>query len=95
MLKHEQIVQAVNEAVKEYPLTKVAYFGSYADGNATEKSDLDLLVEFEQKNISLLTIIGLKHLIEDKLGVSVDVIHAPIPPNALIKIENEVLVYGQ
>ena len=95
MLKHDQIVQAVSKAKKEYPITKAAYFGSYADGNATEKSDLDLLVEFEQESISVLTIIGLKHLMEDELGVSVDVIHAPLPPNALIKIENEVLVYGK
>ena len=84
MLNHDQIVQAIHKAVKEYPLTKAAYFGSYAEGRATEKSDLDLLVEFKQENISLLTIIGLKHLMEDELGVSVDIIHAPIPPNALI-----------
>ena len=36
MLTHEQIVQAVTKAATEFPLTKVLYFGSYADGNATE-----------------------------------------------------------
>ena len=94
MLTHEKIVDAVKKAASEFPLTKVKYFGSYAEGNATEQSDLDLLVEFEQEQVSVLTIIGLKHKIEDELGVSVDVIHTPIPPNALIRIEKEVHVYG-
>ena len=94
MLTHEKIVETVNKAIKEFPLTKVTYFGSYADGQATEKSDLDLLVEFEHESVSILTIIGLKHFMEDELGIPVDVIHAPIPSDALIRIENEVPVYG-
>jgi predicted nucleotidyltransferase len=93
MLTHEEIVSAVKKATTEFPLTRVSYFGSYADGCATENSDLDLLVEFEQESVSILTIIGLKHHMEDELGISVDVIHAPLPPNALIRIEKEVRVY--
>ena len=93
MLTHEKIASAVRKAAREFPLTKASYFGSYADGRATEESDLDLLVEFEEPAVSILTIIGLKHEIEDELGVPVDVIHAPIPKGALITIKNEVLVY--
>ena len=94
MLTHETIVKTVNKATKEFPLTKVAYFGSYADGQATEKSDLDLLVEFEQDSVSLLTIIDLKHFMEYELGITVDIIHALIPTEAIIKIENIVPVFG-
>jgi hypothetical protein len=32
MLTHEEIVQAVEKAATTFPLTKVSYFGSYADG---------------------------------------------------------------
>jgi len=46
MLTHEEIVKAVAKAATQFSLEKVSYFGSYADGNATEKSDLDVLVEF-------------------------------------------------
>ena len=67
MLTHKMIVEAVKKAASEFPLTKVDYFGSYADGLATEKSDLDLLVEFEQPAVSILTIIGLKYFLEDIL----------------------------
>ena len=94
MLTHDKIVNAVNNAIKEFPLTKVTYFGSYAEGNATEQSDLDLLVEFDQKSVSIFTIIGLKQYMEDTLGIPVDVIHAPISSDSLISINNEVLVYG-
>lgn len=31
-----------------YPLASLALFGSYADGTATEGSDVDILVEFKQ-----------------------------------------------
>jgi len=93
MLTHEMIVDAVKKAANEFPLTKVSYFGSYAEGRATEDSDLDLLVEFNKEHVSILTIIGLKHRIEDELGIHVDVVHAPIPEGALITIKNEVHVY--
>lgn len=31
-----------------YPLKSVALFGSYADGTATDSSDVDIMVEFSQ-----------------------------------------------
>ena len=86
MLTHERIVEAVKKAATEYPLRKAEYFGSYADGCATEESDLDLLVEFDVPAISILTIISLKHYLEDELSIPVDVIHAPIPKGAIIEV---------
>jgi len=86
MLTHEEIVNAIEKAAIEFPLTKASYFGSYADGRATEESDLDLLVEFTEPAISILTIIRLKHFLEEELKKSIDVIHAPIPQNAIIEI---------
>jgi len=82
MLTHEQIVKAVEKAATKFPLTKVSYFGSYADGNATEESDLDLMVEFTTKSISYLKIIALKRILEEELNISVDVLHAPLPERA-------------
>jgi len=93
MLTHEQIVRAVEKAATKFPLTKVSYFGSYADGNATEESDLDVLVEFTTDAVSLLKIVGLKHNLEDELNVKVDVLHAPIPEKAMLIIKKTVPVY--
>lgn len=95
MLTHDAIAEAVALAAKEYPLAKASYFGSYANGNATEASDLDLLVEFTEPSVSVLTIIGLKYYLEDMLGKPVDVVHAPIPSEAIIEIDREVPVYGE
>ena len=46
MLSHEDICKAVSEVAARFPLKKVSYFGSYAEGRASMESDLDLLVEF-------------------------------------------------
>ena len=92
MLTHEKIVDAVKKAADEFPLTKAEYFGSYAEGQATEESDLDLLVEFEEPDVSILTVIGLKQYLEDELAKTVDVIHAPLPQGAIIEIEKTVSI---
>ena len=92
MLTHEKIVQAIKKASVEFPLTKVDYFGSYANGLATEESDLDLLVEFDKPTVSILTVIGLKQYLEELLEMPVDVIHAPLPEGAIIEIEKTVSV---
>lgn len=94
MLSHEDIKNAISEAATHFPLKKVAYFGSYADGRASESSDLDLLVEFTAPQVSLFLIAALKHSLEDELQLPVDVIHAPIPEGALVEIGRAVPVYG-
>ena len=86
MLTHEKIVDAIEKAAKEFPLTKVSYFGSYAEGCATEESDLDLLVEFEEPAISILTVIRLKRYLENELAKPIDVIHAPLPQGSIVEI---------
>ena len=92
MLTHENIVEAVKKAAAEFPLIKVVYFGSYADGLASEESDLDLLVEYKNMPISILTTIALKHFLEDELLKSVDVVEVPLPPGAIIEIGKTVSV---
>ena len=49
MLTHAKIVEAVSLFIDEYDLERVSYFGSYANGSADERNDLDLLVGFKKK----------------------------------------------
>jgi predicted nucleotidyltransferase len=93
MLPHEKIVDAVAKMAVRFPLKKVSYFGSYADGSATEQSDLDILVEFVRPNVSLWTIADLKYGLEDELNVPVDVIHSPLPQGTIIEIGKTIPVY--
>ncbi|WP_017296352.1 nucleotidyltransferase family protein [Geminocystis herdmanii] len=65
----------------------VRIFGSYARGEATEKSDLDLLIEME-KGKSLFDRIALKQELEDFLGIKVDIAK---PNNLHETIKNQVL----
>ena len=94
MLTHEKIVEAVAKRAEQFSLKTVSYFGSYADGSATEKSDLDLLVEFANPpDKSLFTIFGLQEDLENELNISVDVVAIPIPEKSYIKIGNTVAAY--
>lgn len=52
---------------------KAAIFGSFATGEETENSDIDLLVKFKGVP-SLLDIARLKLKLENKVGRTVDVI---------------------
>lgn len=95
MLTLKQIADAARAAAEEYPIKNIYLFGSYANGTATTDSDVDLLVEFiRDGGISLLTIISLKHRLEDLLGRSVDVISYPIPDDSILEIERTVPLYA-
>ena len=92
-LKHQDICDAISKAASGYPLTKVSYFGSYAEGGATDKSDLDLLVEFDRPSVPIWTICNLKVDLEELLGVKVDLVHAPIPEGSYLVINKSVVAY--
>jgi predicted nucleotidyltransferase len=51
-------------------------FGSIARGDATEWSDVDILVQFDRGR-SLLDLVGLKQALEDLLGCRVHVVSEP------------------
>ena len=95
LLTHEEICDALREVADEFALTKVMYFGSYADGRANEESDLDLLVEFVEPHVSLLTQCGLAVTLGEILDIQVDVIHAPLSPKSHITIKNSVVAYDR
>ena len=56
-----------------YQPKKIGAFGSYARGENTDKSDLDLLVEFGAK-ISLLDLAGLTQDLSEHLHIKVDLV---------------------
>lgn len=85
MPTEERIRHVVHSLKSAYNLRTVQIFGSYAEGRATENSDLDLLVEFDHPTISLIRLNALKYDLEDALGLPVDVIHAPLPVGSMIQ----------
>lgn len=53
--------------------TNLRVFGSVSHGEATDKSDLDLLINLEPGR-TLIDIIAIKRDIEDLLGCAIDVV---------------------
>ena len=94
MLTIAEISNAVALVADEYGINRIMLFGSYADGSNTDESDVDLLVEFNSEAVSLLTLAAVKNRIEELLNVDVDIIHAPIEENSLIKPGKAVEIYA-
>jgi len=70
LTKHHEVIEKI---AKESGISYLAVFGSYARGEQTENSDIDLLVEFS-KPVGLLHLINTEHKLEDALGIKVDLI---------------------
>jgi predicted nucleotidyltransferase len=49
MLTTDQIKKTVSDYFKDKPVKKVYLFGSYARGEASEESDVDLLVDIDER----------------------------------------------
>lgn len=78
MLTIDQIRSAVENVAPQYPIKKVALFGSYADGKAKADSDVDLLVEYVGGPVSLMDILGFEEHMREVLKIHVDAIQYPI-----------------
>ena len=78
------------ELEKKYPLTNIGVFGSYARGEATEKSDIDIAIEID--GYMGLSFVALADEIETLLGVKTDLIPMrSIKPEFLQQIEKEII----
>ena len=76
-------------------MKRAAVFGSYARGEQTKKSDIDILIEYANDDKSYLDLVGLQLELEDKLKKKVDLgeFHV-IRPRIKEKILSEqVLIY--
>lgn len=94
MLTLTDITKAVKTVAEEFSIKRVMLFGSYAEGRNTTESDVDLLIEFVMPAVSLFILADIKNRLESILNVDVDVIHAPLPDDALIKPEKVVEIYA-
>ena len=69
------IDMAVRDILQQYPVKRAAFFGSTARGDRTEKSDIDMLVEFMPGRGGVnLEFFGLQVDLEDVLSCHVDLI---------------------
>ena len=84
LAKHRQELQ------QKYKVKTIAIFGSYARGEETEESDVDILVEFTEP-VGLL-FVDLAEYLEKILGVKVDLVpRDAVKPNRRKYIEEDLL----
>lgn len=93
MLTIDDIKKVVTEIAPKYNLKKVTLFGSRANGNFREDSDIDLIVDFP-KTAGLLTLISLKHKLEDIFNLNVDIVSRGGLKTSYIEIEKEIEIYA-
>jgi predicted nucleotidyltransferase len=76
MLTEQLIVEKLRTVkpllTKQFHVSEIGYFGSYAKGNATDKSDLDILIEFSEP-------VGwdffrVQDILEETLGIKIDLV---------------------
>ncbi len=64
----------ISRMLVEKGVKRASLFGSFARGDATDESDIDLLIEFKGKTKSLLDLAALKIHLEESLGRHVDLV---------------------
>lgn len=87
------IRDVVAQVAPAYPVTSIDLFGSYANGESTEGSDVDLLVYFDEKVASLFDMSGLKLDMQERLNTKVDVVAGPLSRNSYLTIDKKVRIY--
>lgn len=90
-----ELKDIVIPVLKKHKVTKAGVFGSFAKNSATEKSDIDILVELTDP-ASLLDFIGIRQELEEVLKKPVDLVeYRAIKPIIRDSILNsEVRIYG-
>ncbi len=94
MLNTNTIREIITPICKQYGIDRMYLFGSYARNEAREDSDVDLIVEFETRAVSLFTLAGLMNDLEEIFGVSVDIIHGPPGKDCMLEIDKEIEIYA-
>ena len=94
MLTTEEITKTIREIAQKYGIKRVKLFGSRATNHYREDSDVDLIIEFETSVVSLFILAGLMNELEEKFGVSVDIIHGPLKKDNMLEIEKEIEIYA-
>jgi len=97
MLTKDEILEKFNNEAeffrREYSVSKLGLFGSFVRGEATEDSDIDVLVDLKEP--TLRHYMGLKFYLEKEFSRKVDLVtQAAVKPLLRPYIESEV-VYAE
>jgi predicted nucleotidyltransferase len=86
-------IEEHRETIRGFSVARLELFGSCVRGEATESSDLDFLVEFDQKTFD--NYMDLKFFLEELFGRNVDLVIADAVKPRLRKPIFEETVYAE
>jgi predicted nucleotidyltransferase len=94
MYTKEQILYILGkkkpELVGRYPISELGIFGSYARGDYNEESDIDILVDFNDR--IGIGFIALAHVLEDLFHQKIDLVsRRAIKPRYLPFVEKSLI----
>jgi len=79
------------ELKKKYPISELGLFGSFARGDQNEKSDIDILVDFNDR-IDAFAYIRLAHELESAFNRKIDLVSRKgIKPHYLPFVEKSLI----
>jgi predicted nucleotidyltransferase len=68
-------LKALRPAFVREGITRMWLIGSRARGDNRPDSDIDLMVEIDEtRKFSLIELVGVKHIVEDDVGIETDII---------------------
>ena len=96
-IKIKNLKKKITPILKHHDVKRAAIFGSYARGDQTKKSDIDILIEYKNDDKSLFDLIGLQIELEEKVGKKVDLgEYSAIRPRIKEKIlKEQVYIYEE
>ncbi len=69
-----EIKKKIVPILKRNDVKRAAIFGSFAHGEATKKSDVDILIEYKNDDKSLFDLVGLQSELKKTLKRKVDLV---------------------
>jgi predicted nucleotidyltransferase len=87
-----EIFKKIVSILRNHGAKRIGVFGSYARGDMSSESDIDILVEFSERK-SLLDIVGIEQELSESLGIKVDLLtEKSISPYLIDRIKKETTV---
>lgn len=69
-----QRLRALKPNFKDMNIKRMAIFGSHVRGEARPESDVDILIDLIDKDISLFEFMDIQHTLEDHIQAKVDLL---------------------
>lgn len=87
----QTLQQHLPELTERYGVSSLGLFGSYARNEQNPDSDVDLLVEIDNPNLTLFEFVELRRYLSELLGIEVDLVEkATLKPAIGARILQEV-----